>query len=139
MPTHVRFIVRSPHDTVLDTAALSVRVRTGTGSVGLRAGMEAAVLPIESGLIWVRVDDRVTLVGSAGGLLYTDGIEATLFTPLAVVGADVSAIQTALDAALRDPESELAARARFDRVQTRVLDELIRQPPDGGRGARAGS
>ena len=130
-----RFIVRTPHETVLDTAASSVRVLTESGHVGIRPHMEPVVLPIEAGLAIVRVDGRVTLVGSAGGLLSSNGREATLFTPLGVVGTDPAAIQGALDEALAAPDAELAARARLGRLEGRILAELRHGPLDGPPGA----
>ena len=130
-----RFIVRTPHDVVLDTAATSVRVLTDTGHVGLRPHMEPVVLPIGAGLVLVRADGRLTLIGSAGGLLSFDGREATLFTPLGVVGTDPDAIQRALDDALAAPDSELAARGRLSRLESRILGELRRGPRDDLRNA----
>lgn len=133
-----RFIIRTPHETVLDTAASSVRVLTESGHVGFRPRMEPVVLPIEAGLAIVRADGRVTLVGSAGGLLSSNGREATLFTPMGVVGTDPVAIQRALDEALAAPDAELAARARLGKLEGRILAELRRGPLDGppGTGAR---
>ena len=130
-----RFIVRTPHDVVLETPATAVRVLTATGHVGLRQHMEPVVLPIEAGLVLVRADGRVTLVGSAGGLLSFDGREATLFTPLGVVGPDPATIQRALDDALAAPDSELAVRVRLGKLQGRILAELRRGPHDGPHGA----
>lgn len=126
-----RFIVRTPHETVLDTAATSVRVLTESGHVGLRRHIEPMVLPIETGLVVVRTDDGVTFVGSAGGLLSSDGREATLFTPLGVVGTDPLGIQRALSDAVAVPDSELAVRARFGKLEGRILTELRRGPQDG--------
>lgn len=130
-----RFVVRTPHDIVLDTQASSVRVPTETGYVGIRQHMEALVLPIEAGLVVVRLDGRVTLVGSAGGLLTADGGQATVFTPLAVVGTDPVAIQRALDDALAAPDSELAVRAKLGKLEGRILTEL-RAPQEPPRSTR---
>ena len=130
-----RLIVRTPHDVVLDTPATSVRVLTETGHVGLRPRMEPVVLPIEAGLVLVRADGRVTLIGSAGGLLSFDGREATLFTPLGVVGTDPVTIQRALNDALAAPDSELAVRVRLGKLEGRILAELRRGPRDGPQGA----
>lgn len=126
----LRFIVRTPHETVLDTAATSVRVLTETGYVGIRHHMEPIVLPIEAGLAVVRANGHVTLVGSAGGLLSSNGRETTLFTPLAVVGEDPAAIQQTLDATLAEPDAELAVRAKLGRLEGRILAELKRRPQD---------
>ena len=94
--THLRFIIRTPHDVLFDAAVRSVRVRTDTGHVGIRPKMEPVVLPIEAGLVIVRTGRAVELVGSAGGLLVWDGNEATLFTPLGVAGTDPTVIQLEL-------------------------------------------
>jgi F0F1-type ATP synthase epsilon subunit len=126
-----RFIVRTPHDTVLDTTARSVRVLTASGHVGLRPHLEPMVLPIETGLVLVRGDTGVTFVGSAGGVLASDGREATLFTPLGVAGSDPVAIQRALSDALAMPDSELAVRTRLGKLEGRILTELRRGPHDG--------
>ena len=126
-----RFIVRTPHETVLDVAVTSVRVLTENGHVGLRPHVEPMVLPVETGLVLVHTGEGVTFVGSAGGLLSSDGREATLFTPLGVVGTDPVAIQHALSAALNAPDSELAVRARLGKLEGRILTELRRGPDDG--------
>ena len=132
----LRFIVRTPHDTVLDAQASGVRVLTESGHVGIRRQVESVVLPIEAGLVVVRADGRVTLVGSAGGLLSADGREATLFTPRAVVGTDPIAIQRALNEALAAPDSELTVRARLGKLEGRILAELRRGPQDHPPSAR---
>ena len=132
----LRFIVRTPHETVVEMPATSIRVLTETGHVGIRHHMEPVVLPIEAGLVLARVGDRVTLVGAAGGLLSSDGHNVTLFTPVAVVGTDPAAVQRALNDTLTSPDSELAIRARLGRLEGRILAELRRGPRDGP--ARAG-
>ena len=130
-----RFIVRTPHDVVLDAPATTVRVLTETGHVGIRRHMEPVVLPIEAGLAIVRADGRVTLIGSAGGVLASNGREVTLFTPLAVVGTDPVVIERALDEALTAPDAELAVRARLGKLEGRILAELRRGPHDSAPGA----
>ena len=79
---------------------------------------------VEAGLVLVRMDDRVAFVGSAGGLLSSDGTRVTLFTPLGVVGTDPAAIRTALDQAFAEPGSEFAVRARLGKLEGRILAEL---------------
>lgn len=133
----VRFVVRTPHVVVFDAEAHSVRVLTETGHVGLRPSMEPLVLPVEAGLVLVRTADRVTFVGSAGGLLSSDGTQVTLFTPLGVVGADPAAVRTALDQALAEPGSVFAVRARLGKLESRILAELHAQP--GGQPILAGA
>lgn len=127
----LRFIVRTPHATVLDVPATSVRVLTETGHVGIRQRMEPIVLPIEAGLVLVRTGESVTLVGAAGGLLSSDGRDVTLSTPVGVIGTDPAAVQRALNNALAAPDSELAIRARLGRLEGRILTELRRGPHDG--------
>lgn len=131
-----RFMVRTPHETVLDTEVTSVRLLTETGHVGLRPRIEPVVMPVETGLLLVHTGNGVTLVGSAGGLLSSNGREATLFTPLAVIGTDPVAVQGALNEALAVPDSELAVRARLGKLEGRILAELRRDPRD--RAPRAG-
>jgi F0F1-type ATP synthase epsilon subunit len=134
--THLRLIIRTPHEVLFDGAVRSVRVRTDTGHVGIRHRMEPVVLPIEAGLVIARTDRGVELVGSAGGLLVWDGSEATLFTPLGVAGTDPTVIQQELDRALAEPGSELAVRATFGKLERRILTELRQRTgdrPEGGR------
>lgn len=124
----LRFIVRTPHEVVFDEAVRSVRVLTDTGHVGIRPQMEPVVLSVEPGLVVIQAGRQVTFLGSAGGLLSSDGTVATLFTPLGVVGADATLIQQELDRALGAPDAELAIRASLDRLEGRILAELGRQP-----------
>ena len=134
--THLRLIIRTPHEVLFDGDVRSVRVRTDTGHVGIRHRMEPVVLAIESGLVIVRTDRGVELVGSAGGLLVWDGSEATLFTPLGVAGTDPTVIQQELDRALAEPGSELAVRATFGKLERRILTELRQRTDDRPEGER---
>lgn len=134
--TQLRLIIRTPHDVLFDAAVRSVRVRTDTGHVGIRRKMEPAVLPIEAGLVIVRTDRGVELVGSAGGLLVWDGREATLFTPLGLAGTDPILIQKELDRAFAEPGSELAVRATFSKLERRILTELRQRAGDRPEGER---
>ena len=131
MNSTFRFIVQTPHATVLDTTARSVRVLTESGQVGIRSHMEPVVLPIESGLLLVRAKDGVTFLGSAGGLLSGDGREVTLHTPLAVTGIDAAVVQRALSDTLATPDSEFVVRRKLGRLETRILSELRHGPRDG--------
>ena len=124
----VRFVVRTPHEVVFDADVRSVRVLTETGHVGVRPRMEPLVLPVEAGLVLVHTDDHVAFVGSAGGLLSSDGMRVTLFTPLGVVGTDPKAIRAALDQGFAAPGSEFAVRARLGKLEGRILAELHGQP-----------
>lgn len=126
--TRLHFIVRTPHDIVLETDVISARVLTETGQVGLRGRMEPVVLAVEAGLALLRTDRGVQFAGSAGGLLSCDGIQATLFTPLGVVGDDAATVQAALDRALDEPSAEQKVRATLDKLEGRILNELRRQP-----------
>ena len=136
MGTTIRFIVRTPHEVVFDAEAHSVRVLTDTGHVGIRPRMEPLVLPVEAGLVLVHTDDHVAFVGSAGGLLSSDGTLVTLFTPLGVVGTDPTAIRASLDQAVAEPGSEFAVRARLGKLEGRILAEL--HTPAGERPLLAG-
>jgi hypothetical protein len=98
----------------------SVRLLAETGHVGLRVRMEPIVIPVESGLIVVRTNGSTVLVGTAGGLLTSDGREATLFTPLAVIGSETAAVQRAIDSALAEPGPEIAVRKRLGRLEDRI-------------------
>jgi F0F1-type ATP synthase epsilon subunit len=124
----LRFIVRTPHDVVVDTIVTSARVLTESGHVGLRPRMEPLVLPVEAGLLVLRQHDAVRFAGSAGGLLSCDGRQATLFTPLGVVGDDAAAISREIDRALSEPGAEQRLRNALDRLEGRILTELRRHP-----------
>jgi len=127
----LRLVVRTPHEVVLDTSVLSVRVLTETGQVGLRVRMEPTVLAVEAGLVLVRTDAGSSFVGCAGGLLSCDGRTASLFTPLGVVGDDAEGVRGALDRALAEPGAEQKVRAALDRLEGRILTELGRRAPGG--------
>lgn len=124
----LRLIVRTPHDVVFDGEVVSVRVPTESGQVGLRSRMEPVVLAIETGLVLLRTPGGTKFLGTAGGLLSCDGAEASLLTPLGVVGDDVASIREALDRALAEPRSELTVRAALDKLEGRILTELRREP-----------
>lgn len=128
VPATVRFVVRTPHEVVFDADVRSLRVLTDTGHVGVRPRMEPLVLPIEAGLVLVRSDDHLAFVGSAGGLLSSDGTHVTLLTPLGVVGADPTGVRAALDRALTAPGADFAVRARLGKLEGRILAELHAQP-----------
>jgi F0F1-type ATP synthase epsilon subunit len=129
MADGLRFVVRTPHEVVLDAPVRSARVVTETGHVGLRPRMEPLVLAVEAGLVVLRTDNGVRFVGSAGGLLSCDGANATLFTPLGVAGDDAAAVRAALAAALAEPGAEQKIRATLDKLEGRILTELRRGSP----------
>jgi F0F1-type ATP synthase epsilon subunit len=124
----LRFIVRTPHEVTFDAPITSARLLTETGQVGLRGRMESIVIPVEPGLLVVRAKGAVTFIGSAGGVLASDGRQATLFTPLAVVGNEAVTVQQAIDRALAEPDSEMAARVTFGKLEGRILTQLRRRP-----------
>lgn len=136
MADRLHIVIRTPHEVVLDTTARSLRVGTETGQVGLRPGMEPIVLAVEAGLVVIRSSEGVRFVGSAGGLLSSDGHEAILFTPLAVSGHDRGTIKAALAQALAEPDSELTLRSALDKLEGRILSELRRQPSEAPPGSR---
>jgi F0F1-type ATP synthase epsilon subunit len=120
----LKLLVRTPQAVVLEVDASSLRVPTETGQVGVRPRIEPLVLAVEPGLVLVRHGHAVTFVGTAGGLLRCNGKEATLLTPLAVVGDDEEGVLEALEEALARPSAELEARATISRLQTSILREL---------------
>lgn len=124
MPDLLTLIVRTPAEVVLECETSSVRIPTETGQVGLRRGAEPMVLAVEPGLVLVRAGNRFTFVGTAGGLLRSDGHAASVLTPLAVAGTDEGEVLAALDQALATPNAELEARAMLGRLQGSILREL---------------
>lgn len=134
MADALRMIVLTPHDVAFDGAVASARLPAESGQVGLRPGQEPMLLAVEPGLILLRDDDGgLRLCATAGGLLRAGRVEATLFTPFAVVGDEADAVLTSLKAALAAPDGELAARRRLEELERRILDE-VRQWPAGPRG-----
>jgi F-type H+-transporting ATPase subunit epsilon len=146
----LRLVVRTPRGDLVDAPVDAVRLPTETGQVGLRPGAEALRLAVEPGLVLVRSEGGPRLVATAGGLLEVEPARLTLYTPFAAVGDTAAALQDALDAALADPEGELAARLRLAglepsaagapgrrSVEQRILRELGRPGADlGGDGGR---
>ncbi len=135
----LKIVVRTPHETVLETEARALRVRTETGQVGLRPQVEGQVLAIEAGVALVRqADGSETFIGNAGGLLLCDGETATLLTPLAVVGKDEEAIAAELDRVLTLPSSEMEARSMLTRLESEIVNELQEEPRAVLRGREGG-
>jgi F0F1-type ATP synthase epsilon subunit len=124
----LRFTVRTPVEVVVDVEVLGARVSTPSGHVGLRPRVEPLALAVEPGLVLLRSAEGTTFVGSAGGLLSCDGRQATLFTPLGVVGPDAKTVREALERALAAPGAELQIRATLDKLEGRILTELRRSP-----------
>src|SRR5689334_11399264 len=106
----LRLLVQTPHELVLELQVVSVRVPTETGQVGLRARHEPTVLAVEPGLVLVRLAESLQYVGTAGGILLSEGKVARLLTPLAVAGTDAATVTEKLDRAMSAPDAELQAR-----------------------------
>jgi len=121
---HLRVVIRTPHEALLDLPAVSLRVPTDTGQVGFHRGVEPLVLAVQVGLVLVGTGAATRYVGVAGGLLSCDGQEATLFTPLAVMGEDPEDVERALSRALAEPGAELSLRAALERLEGRIVTEL---------------
>lgn len=123
----LHFTVRTPHEIIVETDVVSLRVLTETGHVGLRPRMERIVLAVEAGLIVFRTDGKERYAGSAGGLLRCDGNDVVLLTPMAVVGDSRESIRQALDEALSAPSAEMEARATLGRLEDKIMKELRRE------------
>lgn len=123
----IRFLVRTPHKTVIEIHAKSVRLPTETGQVGLRPYTEATVIGVEAGLVLVQsAENQTRFVGTAGGLLTSERLEATLLTPLAVVGNDYGAILAELKSAIGEPNEEMQAREMLANLEEKILTEIRR-------------
>lgn len=118
------FTVRTPRETVLQIAALSVRVLTETGNVGLRPRMEATVLAVEASVVNVLTTDGMRFVGTAGGLMWCDGVEATLLSPLAVFGDNADDIADKLERVMSQPSAEMQARVMLSNLEGKIINEL---------------
>lgn len=133
----LQVIVRTPHETVLETTVLSLRVLTETGLVGLRPGVEGQVLAVEAGIALLHAPEgSERFLGTAGGLLHCDGKSATLLTPLAVVGDDEQEIAAELDRVLTQPSSEMELRSMLGRLEGEIVSELQRDRLENVRGVK---
>lgn len=124
--------VRTPTELALRADAFSARVPTETGQVGLRPGAEPAVLAVEAGVVLVRSTGGTRYLGTAGGLLRLDGEKAVLLTPLAIAGDGPEEILAELDRRLGEPGSEMEARARLGKLESKILEELRRETGEKG-------
>jgi F0F1-type ATP synthase epsilon subunit len=124
MKSTLKLIVRTPGSIVLETDARSIRVLTETGHVGLRPRMEAVILTIEPGLVFVHRNDGLLFIGTAGGLLKCDGKVATLLTPLAVAAEDQASVMRQLQQQLSQPKAELEVRNTINNIQSSILTEI---------------
>ena len=122
--TTLRFVVRTPHAVVLEIDAHAVRVPTDSGHVGLRPRAEPLVLGVEPGLVSIRDVATTTFAATAGGLLELDRSGATLFTPLAIAGADPDDVVRALERALSEPDGDVAVRRRLAQLEQGIVGEL---------------
>jgi F0F1-type ATP synthase epsilon subunit len=125
-------VVRTPREVVAALDVRSLRVPTDTGLVGIRPRAEATVTSIEPGLVLARTAQGMRFIGTAGGLLRADALEAVLLTPLAVFGDDAAAVVAAVDTALAGPDPERELRLAIERLETGLLRE-IRGGDGGGR------
>lgn len=125
--------IRTPRESIVEEQFSSMRVPTGTGQVGLRSRCEPTVLAVEPGLILLRKNGTLRYAGSSGGLLHTDGINAVLLTPLAVIGDDVQSVLSQLDDLLSTSTEEVELRAKLGRLESQILHELQQ---DGDQGAK---
>ncbi|MEW6219791.1 MAG: hypothetical protein AB1634_09705 [Thermodesulfobacteriota bacterium] len=130
-PLH--FVIRTPGRVVLEADLFAVRIPTVTGQVGLRPGGEPCLVAVEPGLVLLRAADAVSYAGTAGGLLRLDGGQASLLTPLAVVGGELAAVIAELDQALALPGAEQEARVALGRLERSILQEMGREARTGPR------
>jgi F0F1-type ATP synthase epsilon subunit len=131
-PACLHLIVRTPRALILELDVVSVRVPADTGEVGLRPRGEATVLAVEPGLVLARTVTVLRFLGTAGGLLRSDGQRAVLLTPLAVLGGDGPGVLEALAAALATPDPEIELRRAIERLEAGILQELHRPAHKGG-------
>jgi F0F1-type ATP synthase epsilon subunit len=135
-PAGLHFVVLTPHALMAELDVVSLRLPADTGQVGLRPRGEATVLAVEPGLVLAQTATELRFLATAGGLLRADGRQATLLTPLAVLGDDGPGVLAALATALAMPDPERDLRLAIERLQTGILQELRR--PDHRGGASGG-
>lgn len=134
----LKVIIRTPHETVFEAEARSLRVPTESGQVGLRPSVEGHVSAFETGVMNLRTpDNSIRFIGTAGGLLVCDGKAATMLTPLAVVGKDEQSVLSQLDSVLSRPSSEMEARRMLSRLEGEIVNELRRDRLERFRGREA--
>jgi len=132
----LQLIVRTPQGCVFDEGLTSLRVPTDTGQVGLRARSETAAMVVEPGLVLATSSNGLRFVATAGGLLHCDGRQATLLTPLAVVGDSATAVESELAQAMAVPRADLEVRSALQRLETGILQELRRSMSAAEAGKR---
>jgi F0F1-type ATP synthase epsilon subunit len=131
-PACLHLIVRTPRALIAELDVVSLRVPVDTGEVGLRPRGEATVLAVEPGLVLARTASVLRFLGTAGGLLRSDGRRAVLLTPLAVLGGEGPGVLEALAAALATPDPEIDLRRAIERLEAGILQELRRPARKGG-------
>jgi F0F1-type ATP synthase epsilon subunit len=131
-PASLHLTVRTPHALIVELDVVSLRVPVDTGEVGLRPRGEATVLAVEPGLVLARTASVLRFLGTAGGLLRSDGQRAVLLTPLAVLGGDGAGVLEALAAALATPDPEIDLRRAIERLEAGILQELRHPARKGG-------
>jgi len=134
MGAGLHFVLQTPHARLLELDVASLRVPVDSGQVGLRPRGEPTLLAVEPGLVLVCAAGGRRCVGTAGGLLRSDGRQAILLTPLAVVGDDGPGVLAALAAALAVPDPERDLRLAIERLESGIIQELRRPEHRGGGG-----
>jgi len=129
MAERFRFVLRTPHEDVFDDHVRGVRVPTETGQAGLRPRGEPVLLVVEPGLLVLHHDAGVRFAATAGGLLESGRRQATLYTPIAVVGPSEDDVLAALNRLLSTPDREVAVRRRLGELERRIVEELRVSPP----------
>jgi F0F1-type ATP synthase epsilon subunit len=120
----LRFVIRTPHEIVLDRTVGSARIPTEGGQVGLRPRQEGVVFPVSPGLVVLRAEGGVAFAATAGGLLEADRESALLYTPFGVTGTDRASVLDALERILTTPDSEIAVRRRLLELERRIVREV---------------
>ncbi len=128
MSEPLRFVIRTPHEVVIEARAVALRVPTETGLVGLRPGGEPVVLAVEPGLIIMRAAHGEEFAATAGGLLESNRTRCTLLTPFAAVGSSEREMEAALEQIMVTPSAELEARRRLEELEQRIVSELSQRP-----------
>ena len=123
MPPHpcLHVLVLTPHAVIAELDVDGLRVPSDTGQVGLRPRGEPTVLAVEPGLALVRTGTTLRFLGTAGGLVRSDG----------------RSVLEALTAALAIPDPERDLRLAIERLHTGIITELRRAERVGGPDGRA--
>lgn len=128
MAERLRFVLRTPHEIVLDEQVRGARVPSETGQVGLRPRGEPLLLAVEPGLVLLRGDGGLQFAATTGGLLELGRGRCTLYTPAAVRGRSEDEVLTAIERLLSAPDRELDAHRQLAELEQRILQELRQGP-----------